>query len=65
MIHEPEPTPTFDLASFAARIVWAGVRNARHDPAEMKERIMLARQCGFLTDVETDVLIPALGLTHE
>lgn len=62
MNHEPQNT--FDLAAFASRIVWAGIRNARHDPSEMKERIMLARQCGFLTDDDCDVLIPALGLVN-
>jgi hypothetical protein len=65
MIEQPHPTPTFDLAAFAERIVWAGIKNARHDPSEMKQRIMLARQCGFVTDEECDFLIPALGLTHE
>lgn len=62
MNHEPQNT--FDLADFAKRIVWAGIRNARHDPSEMKHRIMLARECGFVTDEEADFLIPALGLSE-
>ena len=53
---------TFDLAAFAKRIVIAGVKNARADGTEMKQRIMLARQCGFLTDDETEEWIAMAGL---
>ena len=53
---------TFDLTAFAKRIVIAGVKNARSDATEMKQRIMLARQCGFLTDDETEEWIAMAGL---
>lgn len=54
---------TFDLAAFAKRIVVAGIKNARRKPdEELKERVMLARQCGFLTDEETEFYIGAWGL---
>ena len=56
---------TFDLAAFAKRIVIAGVKNARSDATEMKQRIMLARQCGLLTDDETEEWIAMAGLKHE
>lgn len=58
------PLETFDLSLFAQRIVEAGILNARSDPSEMKERIMLARQCGFLTDGQTEDWIAVAGLKH-
>lgn len=57
-----QPVPTFNLADFVRRIVIAGIKNARKDPSEMKQRIMLARQCGFLDDEETEWWIAANGL---
>ena len=57
-------SPTFDLAAFAQRIVIAGIKNARQDPTEMKQRILLARQCGFLSDDETEEWIAMAGLAE-
>jgi hypothetical protein len=59
-----EPANIFPLADFAARVVWAGVAAARHDPTEMKQRMMIAYEHGHITAAEMDVLIPALGLTE-
>ncbi|MBK9496661.1 MAG: hypothetical protein IPO08_19605 [Xanthomonadales bacterium] len=61
----PAPAPTYDLASFARRIVIAGVKNARgKSDTELKERVMLARECGFMTDEETEFYIAAWGLAE-
>ncbi|MXP42967.1 hypothetical protein [Allopontixanthobacter sediminis] len=61
MQHDPIPTErspqSFDLAGFAKRTVEAGILAARDDKSEMKFRIMLARQCGFLSDDETRLWI--------
>lgn len=55
---------TLDLSDFARRIVIAAIKNARAGPDdELKERVMLARQCGFLTDEEAEFYISAWGLT--
>lgn len=62
MIHEP--ANTFDLAAFARRLVWAGIRAARHDPTEMKQRLMTAYEHGHLGADDLDFLIPVLGLTE-
>ena len=60
---DPAIAKAFDLTSFARRIVIAGVKSARKgDDAELKSRVMLARQCGFLTDEETEFYIAAWGL---
>jgi hypothetical protein len=61
MIHEP-PLPqldTFDLGAFARAVTRQGIEAVADDPAEMKERIMLARQCGMLTDDEATEMIRA------
>ena len=59
----PAIARAFDLASFAKRIVIAGVKSARKsNDTELKSRVMLARQCGFLTDEETEFYIAAWGL---
>lgn len=56
---------TFDLSDFARRIVIAAIKNARAGPdGELKERVMLARECGFLTDEEAEFYISAWGLTN-
>lgn len=61
----PVTAEVFDLSSFARRIVIAGVKNARRGPdTELKERVMLARECGFLTDEETEFYIAAWGLAE-
>ena len=55
---------TLDLATFARRVVIAGIKAARGGPDdELKERVMLARQCGFLTDEEAEFYIAVWGLT--
>lgn len=64
MIHE-NPAPAFCLATFAGRVVIDGIVAARNDPSEEKWRIMLARQCGFLTDEETEEWIAMAGLRAE
>jgi hypothetical protein len=46
------PREPFDLSAFARRTVLAGIEAAIDDPAEMKFRIMLARECGHLSDNE-------------
>lgn len=64
MIHEP-PLPdyeTFDLAAFARGVVLSGILAASDDPGVMKERVMLARGCGFLSDDETAEWIARHGL---
>ena len=58
----PQPIATYDLGTFAKRIVMAGIKSARHDPGELKHRIMIARECGFLDDEETEFYIAAWGL---
>jgi hypothetical protein len=65
--HEPTlPRPRepgrFDLAAFARGVVLSGIEAVADDPEEMKFRIMLARQCGFLSDDETAAMIRANGL---
>jgi hypothetical protein len=63
--HEPLPPRAdkpFDLSSFARGVVLSGIEAVADDPAEMKHRIMLARQCGFLSDAETAEWIRKNGL---
>ena len=56
---------SLDLSEFARRIVIAAIKSARGGPdGELKERVMLARQCGFLTDEEAEFYISAWGLTN-
>lgn len=66
MRHDPIPArrgeTAFDLAAFAKHTVERGILAAADDPAEMKSRIMLARQCGFLSDDETRLWITQHGL---
>lgn len=64
MIYDP-PGPTFDLRAFARRVVLDGITDARGDPTEMKRRIMLARQCGHLTDQEAEEWIAMTGLKND
>lgn len=47
------PRAPFDLNAFARRAVIAGIEAAIDDPSEMKFRVMLARECGHLSDAET------------
>jgi hypothetical protein len=57
--HEP-----FDLAAFARGVVLNGILAAGDDKPVMKERVLLARQCGFLTDDETAAWIAEHGLEN-
>ncbi len=57
------PIETVGLAQFVQRIVLAAIEGAS-DPAERKERIMLARQCGFLSDEEVEDWIVLGGLVE-
>lgn len=40
------------------------IMSERDNPAEMKERVMLARQCGHLTDEAAEDLIVFWGLAN-
>lgn len=53
-----------DWCSFARIVVLSGIDAAAGDPAEMKRRIMLARQCGFLEHWEAEDWIRAAVLVH-
>lgn len=60
-----QPIPTQDTAfwqEFAARVVMAGVKAKGISDGERKERIMLARQCGFLSDEAAEDMIVLWGL---
>lgn len=67
MIVEPIATPTPDpfWADFTKRIIMAAIKSQGITDGERKERIMLARQCGFLDDEETEDYIVLWGLVHE
>lgn len=56
------PREPSTLASFARKVVLDGIRAAADDKGVMKERVMLARQCGFLDDTETRAWIVRYGL---
>lgn len=66
MIVEPIATPTPDpfWADFTKRIIMAAIKSQGITDSERKERIMLARQCGFLDDEETEDYIVLWGLVH-
>lgn len=52
----------FSFDAFAREVVLSGIRAASDDKGVMKERIMLARDCGFLSDDETRAWITRYGL---
>lgn len=58
----PSPATTFDLSSFCSRIIMAAIKADGISDSERKERIMLARQCGFLSDEATEDYILHFGL---
>ncbi|CAB4120808.1 hypothetical protein UFOVP5_45 [uncultured Caudovirales phage] len=60
----PEPARTFVLSSFCGRIIMAAIKAHGITDAERKERIMLARQCGFLSDEATEDYILHFGLVN-
>jgi len=64
MILEPiaTPTPAPFWAEFTRRIIIAAIKAKGITDAERKERIMLARQCGFLSDDEAEDYIVFMGL---
>lgn len=66
MIVEPIATPTPDpfWADFTKRIIMAAIKSQGITDSERKERIMLARQCGFLDDEETEDYIVLWGLVE-
>jgi hypothetical protein len=53
---------TFDLSRFAKRLIERLIEAARHDPAEMKHRIMVAWADGHLTAQEAEDWIVLAGL---
>lgn len=63
MIQDVPPEP-FSLPAFARNIVLDGIKRT-NCPTEMKQRIMLARECGFLDDEETEDWIAMVGVKHD
>lgn len=56
-------TPVFDFwRDFTRRIIIAATKARGISDSERKERIMLARECGFLSDEETEDMIVLWGL---
>lgn len=64
MIVDPiaHPTPPTFWAEFTQRIIMAAIKARGISDSERKERIMLARECGFLDDEATDDMIVLWGL---
>lgn len=64
MIIEPiaHPTPNPFWAEFTQRIIMAAIKAHGISDSERKERIMLARECGFLDDEATEDMIVLWGL---
>ena len=66
MQHDAVPSEVargpFDLAEFSRSVVLGGILGAADDKGVMKERVMLARECGFLSDTETRQWIADYGL---
>lgn len=60
----PAPVQTFNLHAFCRRIIIAACKARGITDSERKERIMLARQCGFLSDEETEDYIVLWGLVE-
>ena len=60
----PTPASTFDLNSFCGRIIMAAIRAHGITDSKRKERVMLARQCGFLSDEATEDYILFWGLAE-
>lgn len=56
------PRTAFDFPDFARSVVLGGIRAAVDDKGVMKERVMLARECGFLSDRETRQWVVEYGL---
>ena len=66
MQHEAIPSELsrgeFDLSDFARSVVLAGILDAADDKGVMKERLMLAYECGHLTQEETRQWVRDYGL---
>lgn len=64
MIEQPisHPTPSPFWAAFTERIIMAAIKARGISDSERKERIMLARECGFLDDEATEDMIVLWGL---
>jgi hypothetical protein len=60
----PDVPPTF-WQDFTRRIIMAAIKARGISDSERKERVMLARQCGFLSDEETEDYIVFWGLVHD
>lgn len=58
----PRSDRPFNLSAFARQVVLSGIEAVADDKTEMKHRVMLARQCGFLSDFETRQWIVKYGL---
>jgi hypothetical protein len=56
------PTPSPFWADFTQRIIMAAIKARGISDSERKERIMLARECGFLDDEATEDMIVLWGL---
>ena len=56
------PRGEFDLPGFAKSVVLAGILHAADDKGVMKERLMLAYECGHLTEDETRQWVRDYGL---
>ncbi|MBL4858674.1 MAG: hypothetical protein JKY36_05690 [Erythrobacter sp.] len=56
------PRGEFDLSAFAKSAVLGGVLAAADDKGVMKERLMLAYECGHLTEEETRQWVRDYGL---
>lgn len=64
MNHDPglPDLETFDWRAFLRAVTIQGIEGVADDPAEMKDRILLARECGILSDDQTSEMIRANGL---
>lgn len=61
-IPSERPRGPFDLADFARSAVLGGILAAADDKGVMKERVMLAYECGHLTKEETRRWVVDYGL---
>lgn len=57
-------TPDPFWQDFTSRIIMAAIRAHGIPDSERKERIMLARECGFLSDEATEDYIVFWGLVN-
>lgn len=64
-MNSPLPPETYDLAGYVKRLMIAALRSVSRqtDGAALKDCVMLARQCGHLSDEETEFYIAVWGLS--